>query len=220
MTSGAVLRGLVLSGLFLAPIGSTARDLDLGIFPSLEPERVAPTQPNGTSSRPAPPARPGAGAASPVQPAKSNESVVAPARRAEERLKRARSADGLFTLEAVDLPALKRLDPAITCYDGSCVTARASVLGYRGMTVCMSEVIISVKAGLVTGAACDISIATARDIHAALKDLLGAPATDQKMLSAHMSWKAERRAIQVVYWKGTNVKGVPYEKWSVQVGER
>lgn len=220
--------------LCLLASSASARDLDLGIFPSAEPERVAPARPSepaGSSE----PSRPAEGASRPAAPARRGPAAVDPSERvtrpdskpaapvlsAEERLKNARIADGMFSLEAVDVPALKRLDPSVACYDDICVTKRSSILGYRGMTVCLEgEVAVSIKAGRVAGATCTISIATARDVNAAMTRLLGAAATKRATLSAHVVWAAEKRSVEVVLWKGTNIHGVPYEKWSLLVGER
>lgn len=220
---------LVLLG--LVALSSSARDLDLGIFPSAEPDRVTPTTP----SKPSKPSKLGEGAPRPAAQVRRGPAVVdpseqvarpdvkpaAPALSVEERLKNARSADGMFSLEAVDIPALKRLDPSMTCYDNICVTTRSSVLGYRGMTVCLpGELTVSFKTGRLTGATCTISIATARDVNAAMTRLLGAAATSKNELSAQVMWKAEKRSIHVVLFKGTNIHGVPYEKWSLSVSER
>lgn len=223
MDLGAVFSGGVLVALALTSSVSNARDLDLEIFSSPEPARIAPThtlRPRENAPKPTQSAVP---SASPVRPARAptqSESKVASIRSVDDRLKNARGADDLFRLEVGDLAALKRIDPSVTCYDQLCITKRTSLLSYRGAVVCLSEVTTTLKEGRLTGAMCDISIATARDINAALEDLLGSPATSQKAISAHMSWKTDKQAIELVYWKGTNMKGVPYEKWSVVLDDR
>ncbi|WP_133158223.1 hypothetical protein [Hydrogenophaga pseudoflava] len=201
-----------------------ARDLDLDIFPSAEPERVAPAQPvkpREGVSRPAVPVRPEADVNRQAQqPAAPGGSKSVPARSAEDRLKKAREAEALFTLETTDLPALKQRDPTIECYGELCVTKRASLVGFRGMNVCLSDVSIEVKSGRIVGALCDIALTTARDMNAVLSDLLGSPTYTKRAISAHATWVADKRKIEIVYWKGTNIHGVPYEKWSVDLGER
>lgn len=208
----------------LVALSASARELDLGIFPSGEPERFTPAKPSKPTdgaSRSAAPARLGPAAVDPSERvARPDDKPVAPMLSAEERLKNARSAEGMFSLEAVDVPALKRLDPSLTCYDDICVTTRASVLGYRGMTVCLpGELTVSFKAGRVSGAMCSISLATARDVNAAMTRLLGAAETSQTELSAKVMWMAEKRSIKVVLFKGTNIHGLPYERWSLSVSE-
>lgn len=211
--------------LCLVALSASARDLDLGIFPNGEPERVTPATPSKPidgASRSAAPARLGPAVVDPSERVtRPDDKPAAPVLSAEKRLKNARSAEGMFSLEAVDVPALKRLDPSATCYDDICVTTRASVLGYRGMTVCLQgELTVSFKAGRVSGAMCPISLATARDVNAAMTRLLGAAETSQTELSAKVMWMAEKRSIEVVLFKGTNIHGLPYERWSLSVSER
>lgn len=138
----------------------------------------------------------------------------------QEGQKKARDAAALFTIETADLAALRRMDPSVECYNDMCVTKRTNFLSYRGMNVCTSDVSLTAAAGRITTVGCDVAITTARDINAALIELLGTPKKSQTDMSANLSWAAEKRSIQIVYWKGTNVHGTAFEKWSVNLGER
>lgn len=213
--------GLLVS-LCLALPTALARDLDLDIFPSAEPERVAPAQPvrpREGVSRPAAPVRPEADVTRPAQQQSApSVSKSVPARSTEDRLKMAREAAALFTLETTDFSVLKQRDPAVECYGELCVTKRVALVGFRGMSVCLSEVAITVNSGRIVGALCNITLTAARAMNASLTDLLGSPAYTKSAISAHATWVVEKRKIEIVYWKGINIHGVPYEKWSINLG--
>lgn len=222
MVSDVVRSGGLLVALCVASTSALARDLDLGIFPGAEQEqRVGPAQPvrprEGTS-RPAAPARPEVRETPSTQRGKQIDS--AGARSPEERQKRLREAAALFSLETTEFTLLKQRDPAVECYGEMCVSKRASLFGFRGMNVCLSDTSMTVKQGRIVSVHCDVALSTARSINADLSDLLGAPAYTQAAMSAHATWVADKREVQVVLWKGTNVHGAPYEKWTVYLKER
>lgn len=202
-----------LVALGLVALSASARDLDLDIFPSAEPEHVAPTQP----------ARPRESASRPALPEKSSERPAAPVRGTEDRLKQARKAAALFTLPITELAVLKQQHgSSINCFPELCVTTKwVSILGFRGQSICGYDAMASFKNNRITGASCKIPLATANTVYAAMKDLLGEPAKEENLVfnmkSTKLSWRTEARTVDLIHWTGLNAFGAPLDNWHIHV---